>query len=84
MLREERERIDVAKVTCFANHQARLGKAASSTETPAALGISSGKRSRGPATVIVETVGRDEIEEVWEEMEELEVGGDSGSEDGRG
>ncbi|PWW77971.1 hypothetical protein C7212DRAFT_342392 [Tuber magnatum] len=84
LLREEWERVDVAKTAWIANRWVRLLKTVSAARTAAPLGTSGGERRGAFTLVMVEAVGRDEVEDLWEAVEELEVGGESGSEDSGG
>lgn len=85
MLQKERERVDAAKAARVANHRARSLKTTSTTKTAPLVEISGGDKERAATPESVNRVIQGEVEDLWEEMEALKVGGDSGSEeDGEG
>ena len=84
MLRKERERVDAAKNARAANHRARLQKTLAATGTPAVLHPPGIEYDKGITTVGVGGIVQDEAEDLWEEMEALEVGGESSGEEAGG
>ena len=84
ILRKELERVDAAKAARIANHRARSLKTASATKTASLVEASGGDKEGAATPEAVDRVIQDEVEDLWEEMEALEVGGDSGSEEDRG
>jgi len=83
-LRTERERVDAAKATRIANHHAPSRKIASApTTTPGVIALS-GQNQETAGPVTAPTTTTDEAEDLWEEMEGLDVGGDTDSDDGGG
>jgi len=84
LLRKGQERVDAAQAARIANNRARSLKTGSGTQI-ALLVDTSGGEKRPPATqACVEGVIHDEGEDLSVEMEALEVGGESGSEEGGG
>jgi len=84
MLRKVRERVDVAKAARIANNRARSLKTGSGTQTAPLLDTSGGEKAPATTHVCVVWVIHDEAEDLWVEMKALEVGGESGSEEGEG
>ena len=81
MLRKERKSVDAAKAARIAHHRARSAKTASATKTVPLVETSGGDREGAGTPEAVDRVIEEEVEDLWEEMEALEVGGDSGSEE---
>jgi len=83
MLRKERERVDAGKAAQIANPRARSHKTSGPAKTSTQVESSGqGKDGRMPGSRVAEAI-QDETEDLWKEMEALEVGGDSnGEEDG--
>ena len=84
MLRKERERVDASKAARIANNRARSLKTGSGTQTAPLVDPSGGGKEPAATHASVEGVIYDEAEDLWAEMEALEVGGESGSEEGGG
>jgi len=84
MLGQERERVDAAKAAWIANNQARSLKTCSGTQTAPLVDTSGGEQEPAATHACVEGVIHDEADDLWVEMEALEVGGESGSEQGGG
>ena len=84
MLRKERERVDAAKAARIANHRAGLPKTGSAATTKASSYTSGGGKAVARVQVGIEGVIHDEAEDLWEEMEALEVGRVSSGEEGGG
>jgi len=85
MLRKERERVDAAKSTRLANQQARLLKTLPATKSPSAQRTPTLGNEEVLVPSGVDGIAADEMEDLWEEMEALEVSGErSGEEAGVG
>jgi len=83
MLRKERERVDAAKVARITNPRARSHKTSGPPKTSTLVESSGPGKDGGMLRALVQEAIQDELEDLWEEMEALEVGGDSnGEEDG--
>ena len=76
--------MDAAKAARIAKNRARSLKTGSGTQTAPLVDTSGGEKEPGPTHACVEGVIHDEAEDLWVEMEALEVGGESGSEEGGG
>lgn len=85
MLRKERERVDAAKSTRLANQQARLLKTLPATKSASAQRTPTLGNEEVLVPCRVDGIAPDEMEDLWEEMEALEVtGASSGDEAGGG
>jgi len=84
MLRKERERVNAAKAARIANHRERSLKTGCPRKGATMVVTSGGEKDSGIAGTPVEKSMLDEAEDLWEEMEALEVGGDGNSEEDRG
>ena len=83
MLRKERERVDAAKAARITNPRARSHKTSCPPKTSTLVESSGPGKDGGMPGALVQEAIQDELEDLWEEMEALEVGGDSnGEEDG--
>jgi len=84
MLRKEQERVPAAKAARIANNRARSLKTGSGSQTAPLVDTSGGEKEPAATHKCVEGVIHDEAEDLWVEMEALEVGEESGSEEGGG
>lgn len=84
MLWKERDRVDAAKNARAANHRACMQKTLSASETPAVLHTPGTAYNNGRSPVCIGGIVQGEVEDLWEEMEALEVGGASSGEEAGG
>jgi len=83
-LRDERERIDAAKAARKANKESRSLRGCQTTKTKQKQVAVEAAGSGGELSDMFRSIGVNEAEDLWEEMEALEVSGDISGEDSGG
>ncbi|KAG0131842.1 hypothetical protein HOY82DRAFT_607408 [Tuber indicum] len=84
MLRKERERVDATKAARIASHRAPSGKTASTANAASSPNTCRRDKHRVMSLVEDQVIIPDDGENLWEEMEALEIAGDSSSEESGG